>query len=108
LFNRCFSWEALLALPALGGESCAVNENVGLVSAGLDPATNKYIGREAVIKAQIARVRADKKMSAVDKKEKLADLNDQFQFALPAVQYKANIDLVAKYSGALAKTMRGD
>ena len=86
----------------------AVNENIGLVSAGLDPATNKYVGREAVIRVQIFRVRADKKMSAADKKEKLDDLNDQLQFALPPVQYKANIDLVAKYSAALAKTMRAD
>jgi hypothetical protein len=86
----------------------AVNENIGLVSAGLDPVTNKYIGREAVIRVQISRVRADKKMSAADKKEKLDDLNDQLQFALPPLQYKANIDLVAKYSDALAKTMRGD
>jgi len=85
-----------------------VNENIGLVSAGLDPATNKYIGREAVIKVQIARVRADRKMSAEDKKEKLTDLNGQLQFALPPVQYKGNIDLVAKYSDAFAKTMRGD
>ena len=44
--------------------------------AGFDPATKKYVGPEAVIKAQIAQVEADKKMSAKDKKEALADLND--------------------------------
>jgi hypothetical protein len=85
-----------------------VTENVGLVSAGFDPATNRYIGREAVIRVQIARIRADKKMSAVDKKERLIDLSDQLQFVLPPVQYRGNIDLVAKYSDALAKTTRGD
>ena len=42
---------------------------------GIDPATKKYVGGEAVIKAQIAQVQADKKMSAKDKKEALDDLN---------------------------------
>jgi hypothetical protein len=43
-----------------------VRQNIGLVSAGIDPVTHKYIGREAVIRTQISRVRADKKMSSED------------------------------------------
>ena len=31
-----------------------VTDNIGLVIAGFDPATKKYVGNEAVIKAQIA------------------------------------------------------
>ncbi len=53
-----------------------VIDNISLVLGGFDPATKKYVGAEAVIKAQIAQVQADKKMSAKDKKEALADLND--------------------------------
>ena len=37
----------------------------GEVPAVFDPATKKYVGTNAVIKAQIAQVRADKKMPAV-------------------------------------------
>ena len=53
-----------------------VVDNISLVLGGFDPATKKYVGAEAVIKAQIAQVQADKKMPAKDKKEALADLND--------------------------------
>ena len=48
-----------------------VIDNISLVLGGFDPATKKYVGAEAVIKAQIAQVQADKKMSAKDKKERL-------------------------------------
>ena len=41
-----------------------VVDNISLVLGGFDPATKKYVGSEAVIKAQIAQVQADKKMSA--------------------------------------------
>src|SRR5438128_9468914 len=51
-----------------------VVDNISLVLGGIDPATKKYVGTEAVIKAQLAQVQADKKMSAKDKKEALADL----------------------------------
>ena len=53
--------------------------------AGFDPATKKYVGTEAVIKAQIAEVQADKKMSAKDKKEALADLNEALKTPAPPI-----------------------
>jgi hypothetical protein len=83
-----------------------IAENIGLVWSGLDDVTRKYFGREQLIRLRIARVKADKKMSADDKKERLTDLNDQLQFALPSVQYKGNIDLVVKYYDRLGP--RGD
>ena len=79
-----------------------VTDNISLVIAGFDPATKKYVGNEAVIKAQIAEVQADKKMSAKDKKEALADLNDALKYPAPPIQNKGNIDLVAKYYDQLA------
>ena len=80
-----------------------VVDNISMVLGGFDPATKKYVGTEAVIKAQIAQVQADKKMSAKDKKEALADLNDALKSPGPAIENKGNIDLVvAKYYDKLA------
>ena len=84
-----------------------VTDNIGLVLGGFDPTTKKYVGNEAVIKAQIAQVQADKSMSAKDKKDALADLNDALKNPPPAVQNKGNIDLVAKYYDQLAASMGG-
>ena len=73
-----------------------VIDNIRLVRAGFDPVTRKYAGPEAVIRARIARTQADKKMSADDKKETLAELNEELKSLPPAVAIKANIDLGAK------------
>ena len=80
-----------------------VIDNIGIVLAGFDAATRKYVGPEAVIKAQIAQVQADKKMPANDKKEVLADLNEALKSPGPAIENKGNIDLVAKYYDKLAE-----
>jgi hypothetical protein len=84
-----------------------VLDNLGLVLAGFDPATKKYVGAEAVIKSQIAEVQADKKMSPKDKKEALADLNEALKSPAPAVENKGNIDLVTKYYDKLSAIMGG-
>jgi hypothetical protein len=90
------------------GEYNDVTENISLVFAGFDPVSKKYVGPEAVLKAQIAQVQADKKMSPKDKKEALADLNDALKSPAPPVENKGNIDLVTKYYDKLAATMGGD
>ena len=82
-----------------------VIDNISIVLAGFDPATKKYVGPEAVIKAQIAQVQADKKMPAKDKKEVLADLNAALKSPGPAIENKGNIDLVAKYYDKLAEAL---
>jgi hypothetical protein len=82
-----------------------VVDNISIVLAGFDPATKKYVGTEAVIKAQIAQVQADKKMPAKDKKEALADLNDALKSPGPAIENKGNIDLVGKYYDKLAEAL---
>lgn len=86
----------------------AVVDNISLVLGGIDPATKKYVGTETVIKAQIAQVTADKKMSAKDKKEALADLDTALKQPQPAVQNKGNIDLVLKYYDKLSEALGGD
>jgi hypothetical protein len=82
-----------------------VIDNLGLVLAGFDPATKKYVGTEAVIKAQIAEVEADNKMPAKDKKQALDDLNQALKTPPPAVENKGNIDLVTKYYDKLADAL---
>jgi len=78
-------------------EYANVLDNITLVLGGFDPQTKKYIGTDAVIKAQIAQVQADNKMSAKDKKEALDDLNQALKTPEPPIQNKGNIDLVGKY-----------
>ena len=85
-----------------------VIDNISLVLGGFDPATKKYVGTEAVIKAQIAQVQADKKMSAKDKKDALADLNQALKAPEPPIENKGNIDLVGKYYDKLAAALGGD
>jgi hypothetical protein len=82
--------------------------NISMVLGGFDPATKKYVGSDAVMKAQIAQVQADKKMSPKDKKEALADLNEALKSPAPPIENKGNIDLVAKYYDKLADALGGD
>jgi hypothetical protein len=82
-----------------------VTDNIGMVMSGIDSASKKYVGNESVLKAQIAQVQADKKMSPKDKKETLADLNDALKNPAPPIQNKGNIDLVIKYYDKLAASM---
>ena len=93
---------------ASGDEYNDVTDNIGLVMQGIDPATKKYVGTEAVLKAQIAQIQADKKMSAKDKKEALDDLNAALKQPEPPIQNKGNIDLVIKYYDKLAASMAND
>jgi hypothetical protein len=85
-----------------------VIDNISLVLGGFDPATKKYVGSETVIKAQIAQVQADKNMSAKDKKEALADLNEALKAPAPAIENRGNIDLVGKYYDKLADALGDD
>lgn len=85
-----------------------VVDNISLVLGGFDPATKKYVGNEAVLKAQIAQVQADKKMPAKDKKEALDELNQALKTPAPAVENKGNIDLIAKYYDKLIAALGDD
>jgi len=82
-----------------------VVDNISLVLGGFDPATKKYVGSDAVIKAQIAQLQGDKKMSAKDKKQALDGLNAALKAPAPAIENKGNIDLVAKYYDKLADAL---
>jgi hypothetical protein len=85
-----------------------VVDNISLVLGGFDPASKKYVGTEAVIKAQIAQLQADKKMPAKDKKEALDELNQALKTPAPVIENKANIDLVGKYYDKLIAALGDD
>ena len=85
-----------------------VVDNIGMVMSGIDATSKKYVGNAAVIKAQIAEVQADKKMSAKDKKEALDDLNQAAKAPDQTIENKGNIDLVVKNYDKLAATMGDD
>jgi hypothetical protein len=82
----------------------AVADNIGLVMAGIDPQTKKYVGAEVLLKQQIAQVTADKSLSAKDKKDQLDQLNEALKSVEP-VTVKGNIDLVVKYYDQLLAAM---
>jgi hypothetical protein len=85
-----------------------VIDNISIILAGFDPATKKYVGTDAVIKAQMAQVQADRKMPPKDKKQALADLNEALKSPAPPIENKGNIDLVAKYYDKLADALGDD
>jgi len=85
-----------------------VVDNIGMVMSGIDPASKKYVGSAAVMKAQIAQIQADKKMSAKDKKEALDDLNQALKAPEPTIENKGNIDLVLKNYDKLDAIMGDD
>ena len=75
--------------------------NIGIVLAGVDPQTKTFVGAPAVIKQEIAEVKADDKMKPADKKETIDGLNEELKSAVP-VKNHGNIDLVLKYYDSLA------
>jgi hypothetical protein len=85
-----------------------VIDNISLVLAGIDPATKKYVGSEAIIKAQITQIQSDTSMPANDKKQALADLNEALKAPSPHIENKGNIDLVVKYYDKLADALGND
>lgn len=90
------------------GEYSDVVEAISMVMAGVDAKTKTYVGPEAELKAQIALVQADTKMSADDKKQALADLNEALKSPGPVVKNQNNIDLVLKNYDKLAEALEED
>jgi len=85
-----------------------VVDNIGMVMSGIDSVSKKFVGAQAVTKAQIAEVQADKKMSPKDKKAALDDLNQALKAPDPTIDNKGNIDLVVKNYDKLSAIMGND
>ena len=82
-------------------EFTGVAGNIALVLDGVDPKTKKYVGAETVLKQAIADTQADAKTPPADRKEALAELNEELKNVTP-LKFPANVDLVLKYYDALA------
>ncbi len=72
-----------------------VGENIGLVMSGIDPATKKYVGPDAVIKRDITLIDSEN-LPAADKKRQLDELQSKLKTLPEPVKYPANIDLVVE------------
>ena len=88
------------------GEYADVSSSIGLVMAGIDPDTKGYVGPAAVIKKQMAQVKADTSMPPKEKKEALDELAAALQPAAAAKPSQNNIDLVSKNFDKLNASMQ--
>ena len=88
------------------GEYADVSSSIGLVMSGIDPETKAYVGPEAVIKKQMAQVKADTSMPPKEKKEALDELAAALQPAAAAKPSRNNIDLVTKNFDKLNASMQ--
>jgi hypothetical protein len=77
-----------------------VAETISLVFSGIDPQTKEFTQPPEVLKKEIEAVKADKSLSATERKELLAELNEQLKNA-QNVEHPANIKLVQKYYAKL-------
>ena len=75
--------------------------SVGVVLAGMDPDSGKYIGAEAATKKQVEEVKADKQMPPKEKKEALEELNEVLKAGAADKPSQGNIDLVTANVGKL-------
>ena len=79
---------------ANGGDFADASYSVGVVLAGVDPDSGKFIGAEAATKKQIDEVKADKQMPPKEKKEALDELQEALKAASTDKPPQGNIDLV--------------
>jgi hypothetical protein len=83
-------------------EFATVADNISLVMSGIDPETKAFSEPKAAIQKEIDEVKADKSMSADEKKQALTELNEALKSAEP-VKFPGNVDLVKKYYAELDK-----
>ena len=82
--------------------------SVGVVLAGLDPESGKYVGAKAALQKQIDEVKADKKMPPNEKKESLQELTEAMKSADTEKPLPANIDIVTKNAAKLNEGASSD
>ena len=87
-------------------EYADVEATIGVVLAGIDPESKKYVGAEAVIKKQMDDVKADKSMPPKEKKEALDELSAELQPAARSKPAPTNVDLVSKNYEKLNASMQ--
>ena len=86
-------------------EYSAVADNIQLVMSGIDPETKNFSEPKAAIQKEIEEVKNDKSMSAEERKQALAELNEALKSAEP-VKFPGNVELVKKYYDQIDKGMQ--
>jgi hypothetical protein len=86
-------------------EYTTVADNVSLILSGIDPETKQFSEPKAAIQKDIADTKADKDMSADEKKQALEELDEALKTAEP-IKYPANVELVKKYYDRLDELMQ--
>jgi hypothetical protein len=69
---------------------------ISMVMAGIDPQTKQFTEQQVAIKKEIAEIEADKALTADERKQMLAEMNQALKTAAP-LQYPENVPLVLKY-----------
>lgn len=85
-----------------------VSSTIGVVMAGIDPDSKKYVGPSAVLKKQIDDVQADSSVPAKEKKEQISELNEAMKSVATDKPSQANIDLVTANYDKLTQSMQQD
>ncbi len=79
---------------ASAGDFADASYSVGVVLAGMDPDSGKYVGAEAATKKQVEEIKADKQMPPKEKKEALDELDQVLKAGATDKPSQGNIDLV--------------
>jgi hypothetical protein len=74
----------------------SVAENISLLMSCFDPKTKAFNEPKVALQKQIDELKADKTIPEPQKKEMLADLNEQLKTAEP-IKFPGNIELIKKY-----------
>ena len=74
-----------------------IRANIMMVLAGIDPDNGEYSDPIELIKKDIEAIKADKTLSAEDRKAQLEEMNDALMEMQP-LKFKENIDIVKKYA----------
>lgn len=74
----------------------SVAENISLLMSCIDPKTKAFSEPKVALQKQIDELKADKTIPEPQKKEILADLNEQLKTAEP-IKFPSNIELIKKY-----------
>ncbi|CCD97860.1 conserved hypothetical protein [Bradyrhizobium sp. STM 3809] len=78
-----------------------IRANVIQVFTGYDDVTKRYVGREQLIRLQVARIKADRRIPANEKVHEIEITEAQRQCTIPAIRFRSNIDLVHEHYAPL-------
>jgi hypothetical protein len=82
-----------------------IRANVMMVLAGIDPDNGEYSDPIELIKKDIEAIKADKALSAEDRKTQLEEMNEALKEMQP-LKFKENIDVVKKYAKQIDEVLK--